>query len=145
LTDFVFFYGTLMSGFRRPGGVRLDRNLALVGRGTVEAKLFDLGEYPAAIRTAGGKVRGEVYRMLDVRSVLRVIDEFEGCRVGSPRNSLYAREEVPVTLDSGESLLAWAYFYNAPLGRARRIASGDYAGYVRKGRAGIASSADGRR
>jgi gamma-glutamylcyclotransferase (GGCT)/AIG2-like uncharacterized protein YtfP len=98
LTDFVFFYGTLMSGFRRPGGVRLDRNLALVGRGTVEAKLFDLGEYPAAIRTAGGKVRGEVYRMLDVRSVLRVIDEFEGCRVGSPRESRFSRGRTSTTL-----------------------------------------------
>jgi gamma-glutamylcyclotransferase (GGCT)/AIG2-like uncharacterized protein YtfP len=134
-----------MGSFRRAGGVRLDRSLTFVGRGTVEAKLFDLGEYPAAIRAAGSKVRGEVYRMLDVRSVLSVIDEFEGCRVRSPRISLYAREEVPVALDRGASLLAWVYFYNAPLGRAKRIVSGDYAGHVRKKVAGITSSAGARR
>ena len=31
-----------------------------------------------------------------------------------------------VTLDDGRTAAAWAYFYNAPLGRAQRIASGDY-------------------
>ena len=31
-----------------------------------------------------------------------------------------------VTLDDGRTEPAWAYFYNAPLGRAQRITSGDY-------------------
>jgi gamma-glutamylcyclotransferase (GGCT)/AIG2-like uncharacterized protein YtfP len=31
-----------------------------------------------------------------------------------------------VTLEDGCTVDAWAYFYNAPLGRAERIASGDY-------------------
>ena len=34
--------------------------------------------------------------------------------------------EVDVTLEDGRVAKAWAYFYNAPLGRAERIASGDY-------------------
>ena len=29
-------------------------------------------------------------------------------------------------MDDGTSVYAWAYFYNAPLGRAERIESGDY-------------------
>ena len=33
---------------------------------------------------------------------------------------------IDVTLDDGRSENAWAYFYNAPLGQAQRIASGDY-------------------
>jgi gamma-glutamylcyclotransferase (GGCT)/AIG2-like uncharacterized protein YtfP len=31
-----------------------------------------------------------------------------------------------VTFDDGHVASAWAYFYNAPLGRAQRIESGDY-------------------
>jgi gamma-glutamylcyclotransferase (GGCT)/AIG2-like uncharacterized protein YtfP len=29
-------------------------------------------------------------------------------------------------MDDGTIVYAWAYFYNAPLGRAERIESGDY-------------------
>jgi gamma-glutamylcyclotransferase (GGCT)/AIG2-like uncharacterized protein YtfP len=40
------------------------------------------------------------------------------------------RKRVPVTLPDGTSAAAWVYFYNAPLGRAQRIASGDYLEHV---------------
>jgi gamma-glutamylcyclotransferase (GGCT)/AIG2-like uncharacterized protein YtfP len=36
-----------------------------------------------------------------------------------------------VTLDDGHIVNAWAYFYNAPLGQAARIDSGDYLEYLR--------------
>ena len=49
MTDLVFFYGTLMSGFHRPGRARLDGVLVPAGRGWIHAVLFDLGIYPAAI------------------------------------------------------------------------------------------------
>jgi gamma-glutamylcyclotransferase (GGCT)/AIG2-like uncharacterized protein YtfP len=126
LTDLVFFYGTLMSGFKRPGRERLDAKLAPVGRGWIGAALFDLGLYPAAIPAADGRVRGEVHRMLDTDAVLAVLDEIEGFRADEPDTSLYTRVETPVTFDDGHVASAWAYFYNAPLGQAQRIASGDY-------------------
>ena len=43
----------------------------------------------------------------------------------------YARLVTPVTLDDGSVVDAWAYLYNAPLGRAERIASGDYLEYLK--------------
>ena len=52
--------------------------------------------------------------------------ELEGFRPGEPDASLYTRIETPVTFDDGHVAGAWAYFYNAPLGRAQRIESGDY-------------------
>ena len=58
--------------------------------------------------------------------VLQVLDEFEGCRNEEPESSLYTRALAPVTLDDGAIVDAWVYFYNAPLGRAERIHSGDY-------------------
>jgi gamma-glutamylcyclotransferase (GGCT)/AIG2-like uncharacterized protein YtfP len=126
LTDLVFFYGTLMSGFERPGRARIDAQLDSQGRGSIQAALFDLGIYPAAIPATDSRVWGEVHRMLDVTSVLAALDEIEGYRAAEPDTSLYRRAETTVTFEDGRTATVWAYFYNAPLGRAQRIESGDY-------------------
>jgi gamma-glutamylcyclotransferase (GGCT)/AIG2-like uncharacterized protein YtfP len=131
MTDLVFFYGTLMSGFRRPGRARLDEVLRPVGRGWIPAALFDLGLYPAAIPADDSRVWGEVHQMLDSDAVLASLDEIEGFSPAEPDASLYTREAIPVTLENGAESNAWVYFYNAPLGRAERIQSGDYLEHLR--------------
>lgn len=130
MTDLVFFYGTLMSGFKRPGRERLDAKLTPIGRGSIHAALFDVGLYPAAIPASDALVQGELHRMSD-ESVLRELDEIEGFRPEEPDASLYRRLEAPVTLMDGRTEVAWTYFYNAPLGNAPRIESGDYLDYLR--------------
>ncbi len=126
MTDLVFFYGTLMSGFKRPGRSRIDPSLTPIGRGSIRATLFDLGIYPAAIPATDERVLGEVHRMTDVDRVLAALDEIEGFRPAQPDASLYTRVETSVTLEDGRVEPAWVYFYNAPLGQAQRIESGDY-------------------
>ena len=126
MTDLVFFYGTLMSGFKRHGRSRIDAQLSLVGRGWIPAALYDLGIYPAAVPACDRRVLGEVHRMLDNDAVLGALDEIEGFRPAEPDASLYTRVETTVTFLDGRAAAAWAYFYNAPLGRAHRIESGDY-------------------
>lgn len=115
-----------MSGFEREGRARLDPMLELQGRGWIQAALFDLGIYPAAVPATDSKVWGEVYRMLDAGAVLAALDEIEGYSPSQPDTSLYRRDEVPVTFEDGRTASACTYFYNAPLGRAQRIESGDY-------------------
>jgi gamma-glutamylcyclotransferase (GGCT)/AIG2-like uncharacterized protein YtfP len=131
MTDLVFFYGTLMSGFERPGRSRIDPQLTAQGRGWIRASLFDLGIYPAAIPSDDGKVWGEVHRMADIDAVLGELDVIEGYRPAQPDASLYTRVETVVTFEDGRTAPAWAYFYNAPLGRAQQIASGDYLEYLK--------------
>ncbi|HVC19123.1 MAG TPA: gamma-glutamylcyclotransferase family protein [Vicinamibacterales bacterium] len=131
MTDLVFFYGTLMRGFARPGRTRLEPSLRTIGRGWIQAALFDVGIYPAAIPASDGRVWGEVYRMDDPAPVLEELDTIEGYRPGDPDTSLYTRVETPVTLDDNRNESAWVYFYNAPLGRAPRIESGDYLEYLK--------------
>jgi gamma-glutamylcyclotransferase (GGCT)/AIG2-like uncharacterized protein YtfP len=127
VSDHVFFYGTLMAPFSRPGRQRVDAKLHFTGRGTIHAALFDLGIYPAAVPTTDDSVVwGEVYATDDSVSVLAALDEIEGFRINEPDRSLYMRVRATVTLEDGRQQSAWAYFYNAPLGHARRIASGDY-------------------
>ena len=125
--DHVFFYGTLMAPFNRPGRQRITPNLTSKGRGSIHAALFDLGIYPAAIPVDDSSlVWGEIYETRDAAAVLAVLDEIEGYRPNEPDRSLYMRVLTAVTLEDGHTESAWTYFYNAPLGRAQRITSGDY-------------------
>jgi gamma-glutamylcyclotransferase (GGCT)/AIG2-like uncharacterized protein YtfP len=115
-----------MSGFKRPGRSRIDPALHFEGRGWIHATLFDLGIYPAAIPAPEGRVLGEVHRLLDADALLPELDSLEGYRPNEPDTSLYRRVETPVVVDDGRTANAWVYFYNAPLGGAQRIESGDY-------------------
>ena len=129
--ELVFFYGTLMTPFNRTGRLRIDQHLAYRGRGFISAALFDLGIYPAAVPAEDSRVRGEVYELTEPVAALRALDELEGYRPGESETSLYTRTKTLVSMDDGSTVDAWAYFYNAPLGRAERIESGDYLEHLR--------------
>jgi len=129
--DCVFFYGTLMAGFDRRRRAAMDTKLSFLGRGWIRASLFDLGLYPAAVPSPDGCVWGELYEVSDLATVLPALDEIEGYRPGDTDHSLYVRSQVSVTLPDGHRHDAWVYFYNAPLGQAQRIESGDYLQHVR--------------
>ena len=115
-----------MSGFKRPGRAPIESKLTLVGRGSISAALFDLGIYPAAVPAADSRVIGEIYELTEPVPALRALDELEGYRPSDPETSLYTRTRTPVAMEDGSTVEAWTYFYNAPLGRAERIESGDY-------------------
>jgi gamma-glutamylcyclotransferase (GGCT)/AIG2-like uncharacterized protein YtfP len=129
--ELVFFYGTLMAGFDRRRRAGIDGKLTYIGRGSIQGALFDLGLYPAAVPAPDGHIWGEVYEMSEPVPVLAALDEIEGYRHDDPDRSLYRREQADVVLPDASHAPAWTYFYNAPLGRAPRIVSGDYLEHVK--------------
>jgi gamma-glutamylcyclotransferase (GGCT)/AIG2-like uncharacterized protein YtfP len=131
VAELVFFYGTLMAGFDRRRRAGMDARLSYLGRASIHGSLFDLGLYPAAVPATEGRVWGEVYEVTDPATVLPALDEIEGYRADDPDRSLYVRSPTTVTLPDGSERTAWVYFYNAPLGQAERIASGDYLEHVK--------------
>jgi len=131
VTDKIFVYGTLMAGFDRRRRAGIDTRMRFVGRGRIQAALYDLGLFPAAIPAPDGRVAGELYEVVDDPSVLAKLDEIEGYRPNEPDTSLYTRAQVVVTLEDGTEETAWVYFYNAPLGQGQRIESGDYLTHLR--------------
>jgi len=133
LPELIFFYGTLMSAFDRRQRLGLDDQLAFRGRGHIQAALFDLGLYPAAVPASDATLHGELFEVLAPAPVLDALDAFEGFEALSPDTSLYVRRRVRATFDDGSEAEAWVYFYNAPLGNAPRITSGDYVQYFRPG------------
>jgi gamma-glutamylcyclotransferase (GGCT)/AIG2-like uncharacterized protein YtfP len=131
VADYGFFYGTLMAGFDRRRRAGIDDKMAYRGRGYITGALFDLGIYPAAIPSSDGRIWGEVYEFSEVEGVLAALDDIEGYTHTDPDRSLYLRKRVNVTLEDGGAVDAWVYFYNAPLGAAPRIDSGDYLAHIR--------------
>src|SRR5699024_9685703 len=91
VSDLIFFYGTLMTGFDRRRRIGVDSKLRYLGRGEIRAALFDLGIYPAAIPALDDSVWGEVYVVSpeDAPPVFAALDEIEGYRPGDPDHSLY--------------------------------------------------------
>jgi gamma-glutamylcyclotransferase (GGCT)/AIG2-like uncharacterized protein YtfP len=91
VSQLIFFYGTLMTPFNRPGRRRIDSHLVFKGNGRMTAALFDLGIYPAAVPAGSdnARVRGEVHQMTDASAVLAVLDEVEGYSSAEPDTSLY--------------------------------------------------------
>jgi gamma-glutamylcyclotransferase (GGCT)/AIG2-like uncharacterized protein YtfP len=106
-----------------------------LGRGRVRGRLLDLGAYPGLVPaiTRNEWVHGELYAITGWRSLAR-LDAYEDYDPRRPERSLFLRREVRVTLDSGESNTAWAYFYAGPAARGRHIASGDYLDVAAGGR-----------
>ncbi len=133
VAELVFFYGTLMAGFERRRRAGIDDKLRYIGRGAIQGQLFDIGLYPGAVPAPEGHVWGEVYDASDTPRVLAALDEIEGYRHDDPDRSLYRREQADVILPDSSIARAWVYFYNAPLGRAPKILSGDYLEYLKKG------------
>ena len=126
MSERVFFYGTLRTGFNRTTRAGVDAYLKFSGHGWISGKLFDLGLYPAAVPATDARVFGEVFEITDPPVVLEALDRIEGYLPAEPERSLYNRVQVPATLDDGRIEAVWVYFYNAPLGRAPRIHSGNY-------------------
>jgi gamma-glutamylcyclotransferase (GGCT)/AIG2-like uncharacterized protein YtfP len=133
VSQLIFFYGTLMAGFDRSRRAGIDDKLTYVGRAHIRGQLYDLGLYPVAVPAPDGEVWGEVYRTEAPDEVLVALDDIEGYRSDDPDKSLYARQLAQVVLPNGRGDEAWVYFYNAPIGRAELIPSGDYLAHV-KGR-----------
>ena len=131
MTEHVFFYGTLRTGFTRRPQIGIDSKLRFVGRGSIQALLFDLGLYPAAV-PGDGRVWGEVFETDDPVMVLPRLDAIEGYRPAAPDQSLYTRVQALVVLEDGRAVNAWVYLYNAPLGQASQILSGDYLEHLEK-------------
>ncbi len=122
-----------MAGFDRRRRAGIDDRLVYLGRGWASGQLYDVGLYPAAVPASEGRIWGEVYETTEPDPVLEALDGIEGYDHTDPDRSLYQRQEVTVTFPEGPSeTTAWIYFYNAPLGHAELIPSGDYLAHFRR-------------
>ena len=112
MSELLFIYGTLHPD-RAPGEIAsVVRRLTSVGRATVHARLFDLGEYPGIVLDANAAaVSGELFVVPD-EVTLAALDAYEDYRPDDSAASLFLRTEAVATLDDGVDMSCWVYVYN---------------------------------
>jgi gamma-glutamylcyclotransferase (GGCT)/AIG2-like uncharacterized protein YtfP len=114
--EYLFVYGTLRSQMNDPLHRLLEKHAVLVGTGSFQGRLYDLGRYPGAIPSHGknDRVLGEIYRFSESQRPLEILDEYEGHRFKRKRAT---------------SLPCWIYLYARSVRHRPRISSGDYIRY----------------
>jgi gamma-glutamylcyclotransferase (GGCT)/AIG2-like uncharacterized protein YtfP len=78
----LFVYGSLLSGFHHPAYEYISRYFTLIGPAKVKGKLFDMGEYPAAIPVDEETwITGELYQLNNQEEfswAIGQLDDYEG-------------------------------------------------------------------
>ena len=129
----LFVYGSLRSGFRSPAYEYISRYFDLVGEGKVKGKLYDLGDYPAAMPTDENKfIIGELYKIRSENEfawAIGQLDDYEGVHVGFDETQLYRRDITEIFIDNNVSK-AWIYWYHGDVSGKPVIESGDVLQYM---------------
>ncbi len=121
--EYLFVYGTLRSQMNDPLHRLLEKDAILVGTGTFQGKLYDLGRYPGVVPSRGktDRVIGEIYRFGEFKRAFEILDEYEGHR--------FKRRRVTIIQEDGKSITSWIYLYARSVKRRPLIPSGDYIQY----------------
>lgn len=113
--DYLFVYGTLMSGIQNPINFQMAEYGQFIGLGIMSAQLYLVDYYPGAIMdTHGlGTVQGEIYRLLYPKKTLKILDEYEEYSYRQRSVSEFVRKKVEVKqLSNNEKIMAWTYIFN---------------------------------
>ena len=122
----LFVYGTLRPRCRHPMAAYLAERGKHCGEAVVGGQLYDLGRYPAAVRSVAADewVFGDLFEIDEI--TLGELDRYE--TEESTSATYYARRLDPVFRLDGGATIAWIYWFHGPLPpHATRIASGQYA------------------
>lgn len=133
----LFVYGSLRSGFHHPAYEYMSRYFTLVAEGKVKGKLYDMGNYPAAVPDAGEEtfIVGELYRINSPEEfgwAMAQLDDYEGLHTENNEAPLYRREPVKVYLAANQTEQAWVYWFNGNVSGKPVVASGDVLQYVQQ-------------
>ena len=119
MPDLLFIYGTLHPA-RAPREIATAaRRLESIGPATIQAHLYNLGEYPGAILDdTAPPIPGELFTVPDAET-LAALDAYEDFRPNDTANSLFLRVETTATLPDGTRHPCWVYVYNGEVQGSR--------------------------
>jgi gamma-glutamylcyclotransferase (GGCT)/AIG2-like uncharacterized protein YtfP len=130
----IFVYGTLRPCFGHPLGRDLRKQAIDRGLGTVVGRLFDCGDYPAAVPDPinADLIQGELYDLAIGHTLWAELDDYEDYRPHSDSQSLFERVQV-VAFDAKRARCnAEIYWYRASVSGLDQIESGDYLEFCRR-------------
>ncbi len=129
--DHLFVYGTLRQVSQAPMSRVLASHSEYLDEGFIQGKLYDVGEYPAAILSTNKehRVLGEIYK-INNNGLLKELDDYEGCSEAESAPHEYKRVKVEVKMSNKLRINAWMYAFNKPVKDLYLIESGDYMSYL---------------
>ena len=124
--QYLFVYGTLLVE-GNPYAAYLSQHCKFIKTGRFKGRLYDVGEYPAALADQSARlfVHGSIYLMDEPDKTLTHIDQYEGIAPNEPAPHEYVRVLLPVETDT-DAVTCWVYLYNWPVGGLPKIISGNY-------------------
>ena len=129
----IFVYGSLRSGFHHPAYEYISRYFTLASEAKVKARLYDMGDYPAAVPADEELfIIGELYRINHADEfawAIAQLDDYEGLNTEQDEAPLYRRELVTV-FTHDQSTQAWIYWFNGNITGKPYIESGDVLEYM---------------
>jgi gamma-glutamylcyclotransferase (GGCT)/AIG2-like uncharacterized protein YtfP len=131
----LFVYGTLRSGLHHPAYDYISNKFILAGEAKVKGKLYDMGDYPAALPTHDEfYIIGELYQLKedqDFSWAIAQIDDYEGINPEPGESALY-RREITTVYAGNQITNAWIYWYNNDVSGKPIIESGDVLQYIQQ-------------
>ncbi|HEY8931476.1 MAG TPA: gamma-glutamylcyclotransferase family protein [Mucilaginibacter sp.] len=122
---YLFVYGTLLDT-QNEFGAHLNQNCEFYAEGRFKGVLYEIGEYPGAVRTDGDNyVYGRIFLIKYPENVLKLLDEYEGFGPDELQPNLFVRELAAVETNAG-AVECWIYLYNHPVEGLEIISSGKY-------------------
>lgn len=116
-SQFLFVYGSLLSGFKSPAYEYLFRYFNYVNEASVTGTIYDMGNYAVATGTDSGRIiKGELYEIKDPNElsfVLAQLDDYEGLYPDDEQEKpQYIRSLTEAKLGNGTAVQAMVYWYN---------------------------------
>lgn len=131
---FLFVYGTLRRGFHSTAFQYITPFFTHEADGKVKGRLYDLGEYPAAIPTTDEQyIIGELYKAKsedEFNWAISQMDDYEGVHPEEGEQQLYDRALTTV-FANGKEYTAWIYWYKGNTTGKPLVESGDVMEYIR--------------
>lgn len=132
MKEYLFVYGLLRRNVPHAMASFLEAHTRYMGKGYFLGYLFDVGDYPAAIKDVhGNKVLGDILQITDL-AVFNRLDIFEEVGEGFKEPNEYIRVKIPVFTEKNEPVDCWIYLYNWPVKGMNLIIEGDYLVYLQQ-------------
>ncbi len=128
MNDYLFAYGTLAEDNAPAEIAGTVKELKCIGEGFISARLYDAGEYPAAVLSSrpADKVFGKIFEIPADGRVLERLDAYEGFDPDRPRQSLFVRKRTAILRSNDKNLTGWVYEYNGNVKSLPQIKDGSY-------------------
>ena len=126
MNDKLFVYGTLLDEDNKYG-IYLRDCSRFYATGYVKGKLYDVGQYPAAVLSESGndRIYGIILQIDGPSDVLALIDMYEGFGQDQPQPNEFIRIITEAETENGP-VQCWIYHYNLSADNLIWIASGKY-------------------